>query len=102
MQLLPGVAKAVLKEISPVQDGKSQQFSPEYLDDPILNIKIGVSYLHNLRKSFRNLNLALIAYNLGPTEIRNRLENDIEFSDEYSSAVLTAYQNYKNTKHPTF
>ena len=102
MQLLPDVAKALLEEISPAHDAKSRPFKPESLDDPVLNIKLGVYYLHDLKKSFRTLNLALIAYNLGPTEIRNRLENKIEFSDEYSTAVLTAYQNYKNTKHPLF
>ena len=102
MQLLPDVAKDLLGKISPVHEAKSRPFKPEYLDDPVLNIKLGVYYLHDLRKSFRNLNLALIAYNLGPTEIRNRLENKIELSDEYSTAVLTAYQSYKNAKHPLF
>jgi soluble lytic murein transglycosylase len=102
MQLLPDVAKALLEEISPAHEAKSRPFKPEYLDDPVLNIKLGVYYLHDLKKSFRNLNLALIAYNMGPTEIRSRLENKIELSEEYSTAVLTAYQNYKNSKHPLF
>jgi soluble lytic murein transglycosylase len=102
MQLLPDVAKDLLKKISPVHEAKAQPFKPEYLDDPVLNIKLGVYYLHDLRKSFRTLNLALIAYNVGPTEMRNRLENKIELSEEYSTAVLTAYQNYKNAKQPLF
>jgi soluble lytic murein transglycosylase len=102
MQLLPDVAKDLLEKVSPAHEAKSRTFKPEYLDDPVLNIKLGVYYLHDLRKSFRNLNLALIAYNIGPTEIRNRLENKIELSDEYSTAVLTAYQNYKNKKQPLF
>ena len=102
MQLLPDVAKALLEKISPGHDPTSRPFTPESLDDPVLNIKLGVYYLHDLRKSFRNLNLALNAYNLGPTEIRNRLENKIELSEEYSTAVLTAYQNYKNAKPPLF
>jgi soluble lytic murein transglycosylase len=102
MQLLPDVAKDLVKKVSPPYEVKSRPFKPEYLDDPVLNIKLGVYYLHDLRKSFRNLNLALIAYNMGPTEIRNRLENKIELSDEYSTAVLNAYQNYKKTKLPLF
>jgi len=102
MQLLPDVAKDLLGKVSPAHEAKSRPFKPEYLDDPVLNIKLGVYYLHDLRKSFRNLNLALIAYNIGPTEIRNRLENKIELSDGYSTAVLTAYQNYKNKKQPLF
>jgi soluble lytic murein transglycosylase len=102
MQLLPEVAKDLVGKISPIREAKFQPFKPEYLDDPVLNIKLGVYYLHDLRKNFRNLNLALIAYNLGPTEIRNRLENKIELSEEYSTAVLAAYRNYKNTKQPLF
>ncbi|HTN70888.1 MAG TPA: lytic transglycosylase domain-containing protein [Methylomirabilota bacterium] len=102
MQLLPDVAKSLLEEISPTQGAKSRQFKPESLDDPILNIKLGVYYLHDLKKSFRNLNHALIAYNSGPTEIRNRLENNLELSDEYTTAVLSTYQNYKKATHPIF
>jgi len=102
MQLLPDVAKDLLPKISPIQEAKPQPFKPEYLDDPVLNIKLGVYYLHDLRNNFRNLNLALIAYNLGPTEIRNRLDNKIELSEDYSTAVLAAYRNYKNAKPPLF
>jgi len=102
MQILPDVAKALLEEISPAQDVKSRQFKPEYLDDPILNIKLGVYYLHDLKKSFRNLNLALIENDTGTTEIRNRLENKIELSGEYITAVLNAYQDYKKATHQTF
>jgi soluble lytic murein transglycosylase-like protein len=102
MQILPDVAKAVLEEISPVAAGERRHFKPESLDDPILNIKLGVSYLHTLKRSFQNLKIALSAYNLGPTETRNRLDNDIELSDDYSSAVLAAYNSYKNVKHPLF
>jgi hypothetical protein len=41
---------------------------------------------------------------MGPTETKNRLENDIEISEDYATLVLTAYQQYKNgkTKRPTF
>ncbi|HUK41893.1 MAG TPA: lytic transglycosylase domain-containing protein [Candidatus Acidoferrales bacterium] len=102
MQLLPDVAKDLLSKISPIQEAKPKPFKPEYLDDPVLNIQLGVTYLHDLRNNFRNLNLALIAYNLGPTEIRNRLDNKMELSDDYSTAVLAAYHNYKNAKMPLF
>jgi hypothetical protein len=41
---------------------------------------------------------------MGPTETKNRLENDIELSKEYATLVLTAYQQYKTekTKRPAF
>ena len=73
-------------------------FRPEFLDDPVINIKLGVYYLHDLKKSFRNLTHALTAYNMGPTETKNRLENDMEIPDEYSTLVLAAYRQYKSGK----
>ena len=76
---------------------------PRSLDDPILNIRMGVYYLHDLRKQFRNLNLALIAYNTtGPSELQNRLENNEEFSQDYATLVLDVYKRYTNRKPPTF
>jgi soluble lytic murein transglycosylase len=104
MQILPYVAKSLVQEIGLHQLSHSKSFRPEFLDDPVLNIKLGVYYLHDLKKSFRNLTHALTAYNMGPTETKNRLENDIDIPEEYSTLVLTAYQQYKNgkIKPPTF
>jgi soluble lytic murein transglycosylase len=104
MQILPYVGKSLLQEIGLHQPSHSVPFQPEFLDDPFLNIKLGVYYLHGLRKSFRNLTHALTAYNMGPTQTKNRLENDIELSEEYATLVLAAYQQYKTkkTKLPTF
>ena len=104
MQILPYVAKSLVQKIGLHQLSHSKSFRPEFLDDPVLNIKLGVYYLHDLKKSFRNLTHALTAYNMGPTETKNRLENDIEIPEEYSTLVLAAYQQYKSgkTKQPTF
>ena len=104
MQILPYVAKSLVQKIGLHQLSHSKSFRPEFLDDPVLNIKLGVYYLHDLKKNFRNLTHALTAYNMGPTETKNRLENDIDIPEEYSTLVLTAYQQYKNgkIKPPTF
>jgi soluble lytic murein transglycosylase-like protein len=104
MQILPYVAKSLVQKIGLHQLSHSKSFRPEFLDDPVLNIKLGVYYLHDLKKSFRNLTHALTAYNMGPTETKNRLENDLEISEEYSTLVLAAYRQYKSgkTKPPTF
>jgi soluble lytic murein transglycosylase len=100
MQIMPYVAKGLLD--SGVHREYSYGFRPEYLDDPVFNIKLGVYYLSDLKKSFHHLNTALVAYNLGPTELRNRLENEIEYSDDYAVTVLSAYQKYKKAKPPLF
>ncbi len=102
MQIMPEVAQELAHESGLRPQPDAQRFRPEYLDDPFFSIKLGVYYLHGLKKSFRDVSTALIAYNLGPTELRNRLENNIDFSDEYASIVLSAYQKLKKTKQPTF
>jgi soluble lytic murein transglycosylase len=103
MQIMPATGKFLVKTVRELaQEIKAEQFTPEHLDNPIVNIKLGTYYLHDLRKSFQNVNKALIAYNLGPTELRIRMDNQIEYTDEYANAVLTAYQKFKKIKLPTF
>jgi soluble lytic murein transglycosylase-like protein len=104
MQILPYVAQSLVQKIGVHQLAHARSFRPEFLDDPVINIKLGVYYLHDLKKSFRNLTHALTAYNIGPTETKSRLENDIEIPEEYSTLVLAAYREYKSgkTKPPTF
>jgi soluble lytic murein transglycosylase len=102
MQILPYVGKFLLQEIGWRHASGLRPFRPEFLDDPVLNIKLGVYYLHDLRKNFRNLNHALTAYNIGPTETKNRLDNDLELSDKYATAVLTVYHKHKQAPLPSF
>ena len=102
MQIMPATGKFLVESVRALaKEIEVEQFVPEHLDDPIVNIKLGTYYLHDLRKSFRNVNNALVAYNLGPTELRIRMENQIEYNGEYADAVLTAYQKFKKTKLPT-
>jgi soluble lytic murein transglycosylase len=102
MQIMPSTGKFLVESVRPLaKEIKVEQFMPEHLDDPIVNIKLGTYYLHDLRTSFRNVNNALIAYNLGPTELRIRMENQIEYNGEYANAVFTAYQKFKKLKLPT-
>jgi soluble lytic murein transglycosylase len=102
MQIMPATGKFLVESVHALaQETKVEQFMPEHLDDPIVNIKLGTYYLHDLRKSFHNVNNALIAYNLGPTELRMRIENQIEYHGEYANAVFTVYQKFKRIKPPT-
>ena len=102
MQIMPDVAQGLAQESGLRPQTDTRRFRPEFLDDPLFNIKLGVYYLHDLKKSFRDVSIALIAYNLGPTEVRNRLDNNREFPDEYATTVLSTYQRLKKTKPPLF
>ena len=90
MQIRPVFANALAEEadLETWQGEKS-------LDDPILNIKLGVFYLHSLKKNFRDLKLALTAYNWGPTEVKNRLHEDEMLPLEYAMKVLSTYRSYR-------
>jgi len=101
MQILPFVASALVHEAGLTSE--SRDLDPEFLDDPVMNIKLGVFYLNNLKKSFRDLRLTLTAYNWGPTEIKNRLEGDEPVPLEYATRVLSTYNQYRKgggTKPP--
>jgi soluble lytic murein transglycosylase-like protein len=102
MQIMPETGKFLSDELLRVDGFETPTFMPEHLDDPVLNIKLGVYYLDGLKRQFRNLNLALLAYNLGPGEIQNRLANNIHFSDDYAAMVLDAYHQYKKARATTF
>lgn len=102
MQIMPKTGKFLREKIFGVDKSETEEFSPDYLDDPSVNIKLGVYYLNGLKERFRSLSLALLAYNLGPSEMQNRLDNQIYFSGDYAAAVFNAYRKYKNTQNTAF
>jgi len=102
MQIMPETGKFLTETLRDEYGLHPASFRPESLDDPLLNIRLGVYYLHDLTKQFRSLNLALLAYNAGPGEIQNRLENNIAFSDAYATLVFDAYHSIKKSTPATF
>lgn len=109
MQILPVVADALVEELRSrdlMVEGSADDslnpstLNPLNLDDPVLNIKLGVFYLHHLKKNFRDLKLALTAYNWGPTEVRNRLQEDEMLPLEYAMKVLSTYYGYRKDSRP--
>lgn len=102
MQIRPFVATALAQEIGLGLDSETQTLDPESLDDPILNIKLGVFYLQELKKRFQDVRLALTAYNWGPTEIRARLDKKDAIPEEYASKVLSTYRRFRKDQHRIF
>jgi soluble lytic murein transglycosylase-like protein len=102
MQITPETGKYLAEELFRVDGFTTREFNPDRLHDPALNIKLGVFYLDWLKKQFRNLSLALLAYNFGPGEIKNRLDNNVELSDGYAAMVLAAYREYRKLEAPVF
>lgn len=94
MQIQPFIAQALAEQRHSLYGDKATDEEPD-LDNPITNIKLGVFYLHSLWQSFRDLKLALAAYNYGPTAVQSRLDGEEEVPQDYTLRVLTTYQGYR-------
>jgi len=62
------------------------------LFDPVANVRIGSSYLAELLERFGSPELALAAYNIGPTRLARRLARGDDRSPAFVSRVLREYQ----------
>lgn len=102
MQIMPDTARSLTHSVGGNYGIRPAAFRPEALDDPLLNIRLGVYYLHGLKTQFQDLNLTLSAYNFGPAELQNRLDNNLDYSSDFAALVLDAYQRYQQAKHPAF
>ncbi len=90
MQIRPPVAEALARQAALERwEGKKS------LDNPVTNIKLGVSYLGHLKERFKDLKIALTAYKWGPTEVKNRLEKERAVPLEYARKVLSVSRAYR-------
>lgn len=89
MQLRPFVAKAMAREMGiPLEVGR--------VFDPKLNVKIGLFYLSKLLLRFGDLEVALVAYNYGPTYVARRLKEGKPLPRTYVRRVLRYYHRMKS------
>ena len=86
MQLLPATGRAEARRHGLHWRG------PETLYDPVANVRLGVRYLERLIERFGSVELALAAYNWGPTEIAARLKGGQPVPRRYADTVLGAYR----------
>jgi hypothetical protein len=86
MQLRPYVAKALAQEVGIAWDEEAAIYDPE------VNIRLGLYYLSQLILQFQDLEVALAAYNFGPTFIRERIEQGMPLPTRYANKVLKKYR----------
>lgn len=65
------------------------------LDEPDSNIKIGVNFFSQLMYDFDNVNMALHAYNMGPTRLKGILSGKSKPKKGFSILVLSEYSKNK-------
>ncbi|MGQ0506147.1 MAG: lytic transglycosylase domain-containing protein, partial [Myxococcaceae bacterium] len=68
----------------------------EVAADPSLTVRLGIRYLRQLHDRFHDLDLALMAYNAGPTKLRRFMrENEHGMFRAYSQAVRRDYWRFR-------
>jgi soluble lytic murein transglycosylase len=85
MQIMPYVAESIAQELGIEWSGDRTLFNP------YLNIRMGIYYLSQLMLDFKDIRVALTAYNYGPTQIRSLIERNERIPRNYYRRFLTAY-----------
>lgn len=86
LQVKPSLASQIVKDLEVEWSG------PKILNEPEKNIKIGIHVLSSLIEEFKDLKLALTAYNMGPTRLKNLLKYRNISESLFSKKVLDEYQ----------
>ncbi len=86
LQVKPSVAKYIADDVGVKWTGHNT------LDKPDSNIKIGIHFFSILLKDFPDINVALKAYNMGPTRVRKLPEERIQKKKGFSGLVLSEYK----------
>jgi len=96
MQILPSVGRSMAEEAEVEWEGDRTLFNPRK------NIRIGASYLKKLVQQFNDIHLALAAYNLGPTALKNHIRSGRRVSSLYTERVMLFYEDLqKRTRKGT-
>jgi len=90
MQVRPFVAIALAKETSVAYENARN------LKDQALNIKLGTHYFAKLKKRFGSLELALIAYNRGPSRLKRQMGEGAIIRSAYANKVLHHYDRFSS------
>ncbi|MCI0670344.1 MAG: lytic transglycosylase domain-containing protein [Myxococcaceae bacterium] len=68
----------------------------EVAKDPALCVRLGIRYLRTLHNRFKDLDLALMAYNAGPGRIREAMQaGDVERFRRYPRAVRRDFRRFR-------
>lgn len=85
MQIMPYVAESIATELGIEWSGDRTLFNP------FLNIKMGVHYLSRLLLDFKDPELALTAYNYGPTYVKGLIEKKQKVPQDYYEKIAAMY-----------
>lgn len=85
MQIKPDTAEWIARKYNITWNGRKT------LENPSANIKIGLAYMNYLRSKFNNKAMKYVsAYNMGPTNVRRLISQNIKPA-EYNARVMKNY-----------
>lgn len=87
MQIMPYVAQSLARELGIEWSGDRTLFNP------YLNIRIGIYYLSQLLLDFKDVDVALTAYNYGPTYVKTLIEKKERIPRDYYRRFISVYRN---------
>jgi len=93
VQVMPATARAVARRYGMDWSG------PDGLNDPALNVRVGLRYLADLEERFDDPILAVAAYNLGPTRVA-RMAPARARDSRYVRKVIRRYEGLLNRHAP--
>lgn len=64
----------------------------EQLYEPAANLRIGLSFLRDLIRAYDDVELALLAYNWGPSRLKELLAQGRDPRNGYASSIMEGYQ----------
>jgi soluble lytic murein transglycosylase len=86
IQVKPSTARAVAKRVGMPWEGARM------LERPSVNVRLGLHYLYDLERRFRDPYVALAAYNLGPTRVARMVPAHARRA-RYVRRVVSRYEN---------
>jgi len=84
MQIMPATGEELAQDRGIAWQG------PEMLFDPVVNVQLGITYLHELSERYDHVPTALAAYNWGPSRIDRRLRKGAHLPQIYVDRVMRA------------
>lgn len=92
MQLLPSTGAEMAHHLRVPWRG------PRTLFDPVINVRLGIAYLRQLRDRYGSVGIALAAYNWGPGRIDAQLRRGEPLPQRYPRLVLAAYSDRRGER----
>jgi soluble lytic murein transglycosylase len=94
LQVKPSLARYIAQDVGVIWKGDTT------LDEPEQNIKIGVHFFSQLIEDFENINMALHAYHVGPTKLRELVTDKKKPEKRFLNLVLDEYDKNRSVLPP--